>query len=129
MWSPSASNDQAARRPVCGIRAYGVKMVMLAHGAGVDETYVSSLHFEPGAWILEVPELRDTAIFVVHGALTVFMSSALAPPGSKFIGKPHIPFSLSPGMGMLITADHRYRIESDAGCDRDCCRVRESRGN
>ena len=67
--------------------SYGVKMVMLADGAGADETYVSCLHLEPGAWILEVPALRDTGIFVVHGGLTLFMSSAAAPPAPKFISK------------------------------------------
>lgn len=106
---------ECAADPLQGIRSYGVKMVMLADGAGADETYVSCLHFEPGAWILEVPALRDTGIFVVHGRLTLFMSSVVAPPAPKFISKPHIQFRLSPGMGMVITADHRYRIESDGG--------------
>ena len=94
---------EGATDPLHGFRAHGVKFVPLADGAGHNETHVSCFHFEPGGWISDPPVLRDAAIFVVQGAVTVMGQ------------KPAIRLDLSPGVGIVVDADARYRVESDGG--------------
>src|SRR6185437_15902082 len=94
---------EGATDPLHGFRAHGVKFVPLADGAGHNETHVSCFHFEPGGWISDPPVLRDAAIFVVRGAVTVMGR------------KPKIRLDLSPGVGIVVDADARYRVESDGG--------------
>ena len=94
---------EGATDPLRGFRAHGVKFVPLADGAGHNETHVSCFHFEPGGWISDPPVLRDAAIFVVQGAVTVMGQ------------KPAIRLDLSPGVGIVVDADARYRVESDGG--------------
>lgn len=94
---------EGATDPLHGFRAHGVRFVPLVDGAGHDETYVSCIHFEPGGWISDPPVLRDAAVFVVQGVVTV-------------VGrKPTIRLELSPGVGVVVDADARYRVESDGG--------------
>ena len=94
---------EVATDPLKGFSAHGVRFVHLADGAGEDETYVSSLHLEPGGWIADPPADRDTTLLVVHGAVT-FISSA-----------PTMRLQLSCGMGMVMSADTRYRLHSEWG--------------
>ena len=89
--------------PVEGFRAHGVRVVMLADGAGADETYVSCLHFEPGGWIADPPTGRDSAILAVHGEVILHEA------------RWGMRLDLSPGVGVVINADVRYRLESEAG--------------
>jgi hypothetical protein len=94
---------EGATDPLHGFRAHGVRFVPLADGAGDDETYVSCLHFEPGGWISDPPATRDAALLVVQGAVIV-------------VGrKPTMRADLSPGVGIVVDADARYRVESDGG--------------
>jgi hypothetical protein len=92
-----------ATDPVEGFKAHGVRVVTLADGAGADETYVSCLHFEPGGWISDPPAVRDSAVLVVHGEVTF---------NSEETG---LRLELSPGTGLVMSADDRYRLNSDWG--------------
>ena len=92
---------EVATDPLKGFSAHGVRFVQLADGTG--ETYVSSLHLEPGGWIADPPADRDTTLLVVHGAVT-FISSA-----------PTMRLQLSCGMGMVMNANTRYRLHSEPG--------------
>ena len=47
-----------ATDPVKKFSAHGVRFVPLADGAGEDETFVSRLHLEPGAWMNDPPAER-----------------------------------------------------------------------
>jgi hypothetical protein len=92
-----------ATDPVQGFQSHGVRSVALADGAGADETYVSCLHFEPGGWIIDPPTVRDSALLLVHGAATFFsMETGLR-------------LELSPGLGLTLNADDRYRLMSETG--------------
>ena len=50
---------RGATDPLQRFRSHGVRSVLLADGAGTDETYVSCLHFDPGGWITDPPADRD----------------------------------------------------------------------
>ena len=92
-----------ATDPVQGFQSHGVRSVALADGAGADEAYVSCLHFEPGGWIVDPPTVRDSALLLVHGEATFFsMETGLR-------------LELSPGVGLTMNADDRYRLMSETG--------------
>jgi hypothetical protein len=92
-----------ATDPVQGFQSHGVRSVALADGAGADETYISCLHFEPGGWIIDPPTVRDSVLLLVHGAATFFsMETGLR-------------LELSPGLGLTMNADDRYRLMSETG--------------
>lgn len=67
------------------------------------DTYVSCLHIESGGWISDPPAVRDTALFVVHGSVTVWSVEL------------EMRLDPSPGVGIVLNADHAYRLESDIG--------------
>ena len=92
---------EVATDPLKGFSAHGVRLVQLAEGVG--ETYVSSLHLEPGGWIADPPADRDTTLLVVDGAVT-FVSS-----------EPTMRLRLSGGMGMVMSTNTRYRLHSEWG--------------
>lgn len=95
---------EVATDPLKGFSSHGARFVPLADGAGEDETFLSCLHLEPGGWISDPPADRDTTLLIVHGAVT-FASSA-----------PYtLRVQLSCGMGMVMAADTRYRLQSDWG--------------
>ncbi len=100
---------ERATDPVQGFRSHGVKVVTLADGAGADETYVSCLHFEPGGWILDPPAVRDSALLSVHGEATLMGLDA----DTQVVTGPRV--ELTPGLGLILNADARYRLHSDSG--------------
>jgi hypothetical protein len=93
-----------ATDPLQGFRTHGVRVVMLADGGGSDETYVSCFHFEPGGWVKDPPVGRDSAILVVHGSIIL---KEWRP--QLFIHR------TSSGVGVVLSADVRYSIESETG--------------
>jgi len=99
--------------PLQGCRSHGVRVVMLADGAGADETYVSCIHIEPGGWVTDPPSGRDSVVLVVHGDVTLVethpVTSRNAYPGTVHHN------GMSPGVGVVLSADTRYRMESEAG--------------
>ena len=99
---------EAATDPLMGFCAHGVRCVLLADGAGEAETYVSCLHFEPGGWISNAPAVRDSVLLLVHGEATFELISA----HSEMPGVRH---HITPGVGLVTSADDRYRLDSDAG--------------
>lgn len=100
---------EGATDPVQGFRSHGVRVVTLADGAGADETYVSCLHFEPGGWISDPPAVRDSALLSVYGEATLMGLDA----DTGGIEGPRL--ELSPGLGLIVSADATYRLHSDSG--------------
>jgi hypothetical protein len=100
---------EGATDPVQGFRSHGVRVVTLADGAGADETYVSCLHFEPGGWISDPPAVRDSALLSVHGEATLMGLDA----DTRAVTGPRL--ELSPGVGLILSADAGYRLHSDSG--------------
>jgi hypothetical protein len=94
---------KGATDPLEGFRAHGVRAVMLADGGGADETYVSCLHFEPGGWVVDPPMGRDSAILAVQGEVILHEA------------RYGMRLDLSPGVGVVMNADVRYRLESETG--------------
>ena len=94
---------KGATDPLLGFRAHDIGFVPLADGAGADETYVSCLHLGAGGWVSDPPSMRDSAILIVQGTATFTL------------GKPRMRLKLVPGVGVVVNADDRYRLESDLG--------------
>ena len=90
--------------PIEGFCAHGVRAMPLADGAGVHETFVSCLHLEPGAWVADPPAMRDSALLVVSGEVSFI--------GSRPTG---VRLELSGGVGLTLSADEHYRLESNTG--------------
>ena len=93
-----------ATDPLYGHRSHGVNIVLIADGGGADETYVSCLHFEPGGWVMDPPVGRDSVILVVHGEVTLDERCPSL-----------IRHCLSPGVGLVLSADTPHRMESQTG--------------
>jgi hypothetical protein len=92
-----------ATDPLKRFSAHGVRFVPLADGAGEDETFVSCLHLEPGAWMNDPPAERDYSILVVQGEVTFVETDTRA------------RLELSSGVGVVMNADDRYRLKSEKG--------------
>jgi hypothetical protein len=89
--------------PLKGFHSYGVSVVTLLDGGGADETYVSCLHMQPGAWIADALAVRDSALLIVQGRVDILMQL------------PALRLQPSGGMGVVLNADIRYRLSSETG--------------
>jgi hypothetical protein len=83
-----------------GFRAQRARSVPLASGGG--KTDLGCLHLMPGARIIDPPGTHDCALPVSYGQVLVLEGQG---------GTVNLPC----GMGAVITANVRYRLESERG--------------
>ena len=77
------------------------KFVPLLQGSA--DTYVTCLHFLPGANVLELPTAQECALIVVSGSVMVHTFS------------PHASLELRAGVGVVIEEGEGYSLESREG--------------
>ena len=70
---------------------------------GTTETYVTCLHFLPGASVVELPTSQECALMVVSGAATVM----------NF--EPRFTVDLWPGVGVVVEEGEGYALQTAQG--------------
>ena len=70
---------------------------------GTAETYVTCLHFLPGASVVELPTSQECALMVVSGSATVL----------NF--EPRLSVDLSPGIGVVVEEGEGYALQTAQG--------------
>jgi hypothetical protein len=92
---------EGATDPLKRDRASGARVVPLADG--FDDVHLSCLHLEAGGKLSEFSGTHDCALLLVHGNVTF----TAADTGLRL--------DLLPGVGVVVTADERYTLESPTG--------------
>ncbi len=77
------------------------KFIPLLHGTA--DTYVTCLHFLPGASLVELPTAQECALLIVSGSATVLN------------WEPRFSVELHPGVGVLVEEGDGYALQSPEG--------------
>ena len=77
------------------------KFIPILHGTA--DTYVTCLHFLPGASVVELPTAQECALMIVFGTATIL----------NF--EPRCSIDLSPGVGVVVEEGEGYALQTSQG--------------
>ena len=70
---------------------------------GTADTYVTCLHFLPGASVVELPTAQECALMIVFGTATILNFD------------PRCSIDLSPGVGVVVEEGEGYALQTSQG--------------